>query len=195
MLFKEYTYSVLIASSSAKFVTGIMPLLPENEFAPIETAKSAGEAQRKLLERDFDIVLINTPLTDDFGIRLALDVVADSKAGALMFVKGDIYDEVCDKVCDYGVFTLSKPASSQIVHQLLKNMYAAQERFRRMEKKAATLQEKMEEIRVINHAKWVLIQNMGLTESEAHRLIEKQAMDTRQSKLAVAEGIIRTYGG
>ena len=33
MLFKEYTYSVLIASSSAKFVTGIMPLLPENEFA------------------------------------------------------------------------------------------------------------------------------------------------------------------
>ena len=180
MLFKEYTYSVLIASSSAKFVTGIMPLLPENEFAPIETAKSAGEAQRKLLERDFDIVLINTPLTDDFGIRLALDVVADSKAGVLMFVKGDIYDEVCDKVCDYGVFTLSKPA---------------QERFRRMEKKAATLQEKMEEIRVINHAKWVLIQNMGLTESEAHHLIEKQAMDTRQSKLAVAEGIIRTYGG
>ena len=86
MLFKEYTYSVLIASSSAKFVTGIMPLLPENEFAPIETAKSAGEAQRKLLERDFDIVLINTPLTDDFGIRLALDVVADSKAGVLMFV-------------------------------------------------------------------------------------------------------------
>ena len=147
------------------------------------------------MERDFDIVLINTPLTDDFGIRLALDVVADSKAGALMFVKGDIYDEVCDKVCDYGVFTLSKPASSQIVHQLIKNMYAAQERFRRMEKKAATLQEKMEEIRVINHAKWVLIQNMGLTESEAHRLIEKQSMDTRQSKLAVAEGIIRTYGG
>ena len=73
-------------------------------------------------------------------------------------------------------------------------MYAMQERFRRMEKKAATLEEKMEEIRVINHAKWILIQHMKLTEDEAHKLIEKQAMDTRRTKREIAEGIIRTYG-
>ena len=68
-----------------------------------------------------------------------------------------------------------------------------QERFRRMEKKTATLEEKMEEIRLVNHAKWVLIQNMKLSESEAHKLIEKQAMDSRRTKREVAEGIIKTY--
>ena len=68
-----------------------------------------------------------------------------------------------------------------------------QERLKRMEKKNATLEERMEEIRIVNHAKWILIQNMKMTESEAHRMIEKQSMDTRQSKREVAEGIIKTY--
>lgn len=193
MLFKEYTYSVLIVSSSEKFAASLIPLLPENQFGPIESVKNAGEARRKFVERSFDIVLINTPLTDDFGTKLALDIVTDSLSGVLMFIKGDLYDEVTDKVIDYGVFTLSKPTSTVVVHQILKNMYAMQERFKSMQKKNATLEEKMEEIRTVNHAKWVLIQNMKMTETEAHRLIEKQAMDTRRSKLDVAEGIIRTY--
>jgi len=51
----------------------------------------------------------------------------------------------------------------------------------------------MEEIRVINRAKWVLIKHVNMTEDEAHRLIEKQAMDTRTTRRAVAESIIRTY--
>lgn len=193
MLFKEYTYRVLIASSSDKFTEGIMPLLPENEFGPIETAKSAGEAKRKLLERCFDIILINTPLTDAFGTELALDAVTDTRSGALMFLKNDVYEAVTDKVIDYGVFTLAKPVSLSMIRQILKNMYAMQERFRLMEKKTARLEEKMQEIRTVNHAKWTLIRNMGITEDEAHRLIEKQAMDTRRTKSEVAEGIIRTY--
>lgn len=193
MLFKEYTYRVLIASSSDKFIEGIMPLLPENEFGPIETAKSVGEAKRKLLERGFDIILINTPLTDAFGTELALDAVTDTRSGALMFLKNDVYDAVTDKVIDYGVFTLAKPVSLSMIRQILKNMYAMQERFRLMEKKTARLEEKMQEIRTVNRAKWTLIRNMGITEEEAHRLIEKQAMDTRRTKAEIAEGIIRTY--
>ncbi len=194
MLFKDYTYSVLVVSSSSKFTTSLLPLLPINEFGPIDTAKNFGEARRKLLERNFDIVLINTPLTDDFGIRLAIDTAADSKSGVLMFVKNDVYDEVTDKVIDYGIYTLAKPVSVSLLHQILKNMYAVQERFRRIEKKNATLEEKMEEIRLVNHAKWVLIENMNVSEEEAHRAIEKQAMDTRQTKREVAEAIIKLYG-
>ncbi len=194
MLFKEYTYSVLIVSSSEKFAASIKSMLPENEFGPVRFAKNEGEARRKLADMNFDTVIINTPLVDDFGTGLALDVAADTRSGALMFVKDELYDDVTDRVIDYGVLTMSKPVSASMVHQVFKIMYAMQERFRRMEKKAATLEEKMEEIRLINHAKWTLIQHMKLTEAEAHKLIEKQAMDTRRTKREIAEGIIRTYG-
>ena len=45
----------------------------------------------------------------------------------------------------------------------------------------------------MNRAKWSLIECLKMTEEQAHRYIEKQAMDERLSKRAVAEAIIKTY--
>lgn len=193
MVFKEYTYSVLIVSSSEKFTDHILSMLPENEFGPKVAVQNSDKARRLLLDRGFDIVLINTPLNDDFGAKLASDIASDSKTAVLMFVKNDLYEDVTAKVIDWGVFTLSKPASSSTVSQVLNIMYAMQERFKLLGKKTVSLEEKMEEIRIVNRAKWILIKNVNLSEEEAHRLIEKQAMDRRTSKREIAEGIIRTY--
>ena len=52
----------------------------------------------------------------------------------------------------------------------------------------------MEEIRLANRAKMLLMQNLKMTEQEAHRYIEKEAMDRGLKKTAVAENIIKTYG-
>ena len=54
-------------------------------------------------------------------------------------------------------------------------------------------EEKIKEIRLVNRAKWLLIECLSMTEPEAHRYIEKQAMDLRISKREAAENIIRTY--
>ena len=51
----------------------------------------------------------------------------------------------------------------------------------------------MEEIRLVNRAKWVLIDQLRMTEQEAHRYIEKQAMDRCVTRRAVAESILATY--
>ena len=72
-------------------------------------------------------------------------------------------------------------------------MSSARERLRKSEKKALSIEEKMEEIRIVNRAKWILIRELKLDESEAHRYIEKQAMDRCISKRIVAEEIIKTY--
>lgn len=155
--------------------------------------KSSGEAKRLLLDRSFDIVLINTPLSDDFGSKLAEDVALNSRSGVLMFVKNDLYESVTDSAADSGVFTLSKPIAHSTLTQVINILYALCERLSLLNKKTVSLKDKMEEIRVINRAKWVLIKHVNMTEDEAHRLIEKQAMDTRTTRRAVAESIIRTY--
>lgn len=51
----------------------------------------------------------------------------------------------------------------------------------------------MEEIRIVNRAKWILISEIKMDEADAHRYIEKQAMDRCVSKREVAESIIKTY--
>ena len=55
------------------------------------------------------------------------------------------------------------------------------------------VEEKIKEIRLVNRAKWLLIECLRMTEAEAHRYIEKQAMDLRISKREAAENIIKTY--
>ena len=55
------------------------------------------------------------------------------------------------------------------------------------------LQNKLKEIRLIDRAKCVLIQYLNMTEQQAHRYIEKQSMDLRQSRVVTAESILKTY--
>ena len=72
-------------------------------------------------------------------------------------------------------------------------MSALRERMRKSVKKEISVEEKMEEIRLVNRAKWLLIEEIKMDEPAAHRYIEKQAMDRCVSRREIAEEIIRTY--
>ena len=193
MVFQERTYSVLIVTASDSFVSSVMPLLPVTDYWPVTTVRSVSEARRRIVETDFDIVLINAPLPDDFGMRLAIDICTNSGAGVLLMVKNDLFNDIYAKVTSYGVITLSKPTNLQMVAQNLRILCATRERMRQMQARQATVEEKIEEIRLVNRAKWLLIECLSMTEPEAHRYIEKQSMDERISKREVAENIIKTY--
>ncbi len=191
-MFRERVYSVLLVSAAEKFNSSLSSLLPETDFWPVRIVKNAGAARRELLERSYDLVLINTPLPDDFGTKLAIDAAEENSNETLLFVKNDLYNEIYDKVIDFGVLVLPKPLSGQMVSQSLRLMCASRERLRRMEKKAASIEEKMEEIRLVNRAKWLLIDKRGMTEEEAHRYIVKQAMDRCITRRELAEKLIQT---
>ena len=51
----------------------------------------------------------------------------------------------------------------------------------------------VEDMKIINRAKLLLITCLNMTEQEAHRYLEKQAMDMRMSKMQIAMQVIKTY--
>lgn len=185
-------YRVLVAGSGDKIFDFIAEMLPRSDYEPALRATDAGQVRRMMLDAPTDLVIINTPLPDEFGVELALDL-AEGTTGVLLLVKSEVYDQVCDKVEDSGVFTIGKPMTRQSFYSAVKLLTAMTARLTRMEKQNRTLQEKMADIRVVNRAKWLLIQRHRMTEEDAHYFIEKQAMDTRLSRREVAENIIRTY--
>ena len=189
----ERRYSVLAVSASLKFVETLRTLLPEGRYGPVTVLHDAAAARRALAENSYDLVLINTPLPDEFGTRLALDAGESSSAGVLLLVKAEHCPDIEAQVSAHGVLTLAKPTSAQLFAQTLRLLCITRERLRGMEKKAVTLQEKMEEIRLVNRAKWLLIEELKMTEQEAHRYIEKQAMDRCVTRRAVAEQILSIY--
>mgnify|MGYP000120218184 FL=1 len=193
MEFTERRYSVLLVSSSPKFNESMLALLPESRFYPVAAVSDVSSAQRRLLENKYDIVIINAPLPDDFGTRLALNICDNSGAGVLLLVKAEHYPDINGRISPFGVLVLPKPATSQAVSQSLQLLCGTRERLRRMEQKTASIEEKMEEIRIINRAKLLLMEQLKMTEKEAHRFIEKQAMDRCVTRITIAQSILSTY--
>lgn len=192
MATEKRKYRVLVADSGDKIYEYISQSLPRSDYDPIVKAGDAGEVRRMMLDTPADIVIINTPLRDEFGTELAIDL-AEGTAGVLLLVKNELYDQVCYKAEDSGVLTLGKPTSRQGFYSAVKLLTAMTARLSRLEKVNHTLQEKMADIRVVNRAKWLLIEHHHMKEQDAHYFIEKQAMDTRLSRREVAENIIRSY--
>ena len=192
MNLEERIYSVLIVSAAAKLNTALSSFLTHPRYGPVKTVSSVSAAKRAWSEQDFDFVIINSPLPDDAGLRFAIDTAA-REAVVLLLVSADAYEEVQERTARHGVFTLYKPLSRPTLALALSWMESARERMRKLEQKTLSFEEKMEEIRIVNRAKWLLISELKMDEPQAHRYIEKQAMDQCVSKREIAEDILRTY--
>ena len=170
-----------------------MPMLPPSEYYPVCFTRNIAAARRELLSRDYDFVIINAPLPDDPGTRFAIDACGRSDMVVLLLLLPENFEEVNERVTSHGVFTLQVPFPASTLRQCLKWMISARERLRGLEKRAASMDEKMEEIRLVNRAKWLLIEFLSMTEADAHRLIEKRAMDTRRDRAEIAQEILDSY--
>ena len=103
-----------------------------------------------------------------------------------------VYD-ISPDIEDAGVFVLPKPVSPEFFYQAVKLLIASRKRVQVLENENVKLQKKIDEIRLIDRAKCILIQYLQMTEPQAHKYIEKQAMNLRQSRLQTAESILKTY--
>ena len=193
MVFNDRTYSVLIVSSSEKFAATLSGLLPGAFYYPIKTVSNIASAKRMTLEKKFDIVLINSPLPDDFGSSFAIDISATKNTVCMVFIKSELEQEMSGKLNERGVYTIIKPNSPQNIMQAMNYLATTRERLRVLESKSLSLEEKMEEIKLVNRAKWLLIKHLKMTENDAHHYLEKQAMNRGCSRRDVAEVIINTY--
>ena len=185
-------YKVLVAGANDKTFALLQTLLPGSSYDLPLRAGSAGEAKRMALDYAVDIAILNAPMRDEFGTQLALNLARDN-VGVLLLVPGESFDGVRDQVEDEGVMALAKPLTRQTLEMGLHMITALRGKLLQMDRRNRALQEKMTDIRTINRAKWLLIEQLRMTESEAHYYIERQAMDTRLSRREVAENILRSY--
>lgn len=190
---REKTDSVLLVSGSEQATAALKAALPAARFAPVDAVESA-EAARTWLERqDCALVIVNAPLVDASGTAFARAMSRDACHGVLLLMPADEYESACAALSGTGVLTLKKPANPSLLRQALELLLAMRERLCAMEQKTHTLELKMADIRIVNRAKWVLIEQLKMDEAAAHRYIEKQAMNQQRTRREIAESILTTY--
>lgn len=177
MVFQSDTYSVLLVSASEKLNTAMTSALPPTDFWPVRTVRSISQARRLTLENPFDLVLVNSPLPDGSGLQFCIDVCAESESGVLLLVPGEDYEETYYEALPHGVMTLSRPVTREVLSHSLRLLCAVRERLRSVRRAQSTVEEKMEELRLVNKAKWALMERRGMSEDEAHKAILRRAME------------------
>lgn len=183
----------LIISNTENSIAYFTEMLNAASCGNIVTLHSCTEARRHLLDYEFDLVIINAPLRDETGEDLAREIASRGSSQVILVVKSEYFDAV-SAVCEGdGVLTVAKPINKTVFWSTLKLVRAAQSRIVRMQTENSKLKQKIEDIRVIDRAKCLLISYLNMTEQEAHRYIEKQAMDMRLGKRAIAQEILKTY--
>lgn len=183
--------SILIVSASEQFDVVVKKSL--KGFITIESKRSGSQARRAALERDYDVVAINAPLPDESGEALALDIAEKSPASVLLVVPAQIYEDVLECVTDAGVLVITKPSPRGRVDKALRFLMALRGRMRQLERKVQSVEEKMEEMRLVTRAKLLLMEKKHMSEDEAHRYIGKQAMDAGVSRGIIASRILEDY--
>lgn len=181
------SYRVLLISPGGRCPAAVTELFRDCDVDTVE-ARSSRDAMESCA---YDIVLVNAHAFAD-AERTALDA-AKSSAAVLMLVPECDYASARDKMTKFGVFVLPKPTTQATMSVAVDFLKTACERFRAEARRAGIVEEKIADMKLLNRAKWMLIDNLQMTEAEAHRYIERQAMDRCEPKRAVAESIINTY--
>ena len=185
--------STLIISSTEKTNGFFKEMLNAAGINQIVTLNTVAEARRLLLEQDFDLVIVNSPLPDESGESFSRQIASGDSSQVILVVKDECFDALSAACESDGVLMVAKPVSKPVFRSALLLARSAQGRLRRLQDENFRLKQKLEDIRIINRAKYILITYLNMSEQEAHRFIEKQAMDMRAAKRVVAEGILKTY--
>lgn len=184
--------NILIAGKTEEICDSIAQLLLELDCDNISTFTS-GAIIRGVDISKFDSVIISTPLSDEFGLDLVADISKDAKNGIVVLAKREIADEVQKKIRFTGAFVLPRPFNKAMLIQTIKLAEIAHIGMAKLEEENRQLTQQLSDMKIVNRAKSMLMQYLNLTEDQAHRHIQKQAMDLRKTQRAVAEDILKTY--
>ena len=184
------SHSVLLVSRDSKIISQITAFLAPPLFE-LTTTSDFNEARRLATERSFNIVIADSG--DGYDTDFAINI-ADSYSTILLLVPNEHFDEISYRVEGYGILTITKPFEPFYFYNMVKIAIAVQYKVQVLSSQTTKLKVKMEEIKLVNRAKMLLMSNMNMTEQEAHRYIEKEAMDRGMKRTAISEEIIKTYG-
>ena len=135
-------YSILIVSAVEQLNTFVKKNISDRHFTTIEVRKSAALAAQELLNRHYDVIIVNAPLPDNFGVDFVLDICGRYTSGIIILSPGEVADDVTERVIDHGVVVLAKPMTARGLVRNIRHLIAIQNKFHDTEKKLLSMEDK-----------------------------------------------------
>ncbi|WP_434796700.1 ANTAR domain-containing response regulator [Terrisporobacter vanillatitrophus] len=185
--------NILIVSSSNKskeLLTNIAKESGEYDVLNVENSFQCREIIKKM---NVDLIIINSPLSDDYGENLAIFANENTNSSIILIVKNNSPKESIYNVESKGIYIMEKPLNKLMLINTINSYIIHRRRFNSIINENEKLNKKINDIKLIDRAKLTLIQYLKMSEEESHKYIEKQAMDLRITKVEVAKNILKIY--
>ena len=187
------TRRVLIAEDEALIRMDLAEMLGEEGYDVVGQAADGARAIELAEELRPDLVVMDVKMPVLDGIAAA-QRIAEQRIAPVVILTAFSQRDLVERARDAGAMAyLVKPFNRQDLVPAIEMAVSRFSELSALEFEVADLTERLEARKAVERAKTVLQDQLGISEPEAFRWIQKTAMDLRLSMRQVADGVI-THG-
>ncbi len=184
---------VVIAEDEALIRMDLAEMLGEEGYDVVGQAADGERAVSLARELRPDLVVLDVKMPRLDGITAA-QRIAEERIAPVVILTAFSQRELVERARDAGAMAyLVKPFAKQDLTPAIEMAMSRFAEVQMLASEVADLTERLEARKLIDRAKTVLQDQLGLSEPQAFRWIQKTAMDLRLSMRQVAEGVL-THG-
>lgn len=181
---------IVIADDDSTFRKNLKLMLTKAGYVVTGEAEDGLSALKIIRSREPELVILNSKLGVVDGFEVAKIVEEDRLAPVLLLANYN-QQELLSKAKDCMISAiLVKPIDEANLFSTIEITLFNNIRVVKLQKQVQELTETLESRKVIERAKGILMENLGISETEAFKRIQKQSMNKRASMKAIADAII-----
>jgi AmiR/NasT family two-component response regulator len=184
---------IIVAEDEAIIRMDLIEMLREAGYNVIGEAANGREAISLARHLKPDLAILDVKMPEIDGISAA-ELIVNEKLAAVLMLTAFSQRELVERARDAGAMAyLVKPFSIGDLTPAIEMALGRYAQIQALEAEVGELGERLEARKLVDRAKGVLMANLGITEPEAFKWIQKAAMDQRSSMSAVSEGVLAHY--
>ena len=184
---------VIVAEDEAIIRMDLIEMLREAGYNVIGEAANGREAISLARHLKPDLAILDVKMPEIDGISAA-ELIVSEKLAAVLMLTAFSQRELVERARDAGAMAyLVKPFSISDLTPAIEMALGRYAQIQALEAEVGELGERLEARKLVDRAKGVLMTNLGISEPEAFKWIQKAAMDQRSSMSAISEGVLAHY--
>ncbi len=182
---------VLVADDEHLVAAGISNGLTGLGYTVIGPSRDGHEAIELCRSDPPDLALLDIRMPNCNGLEAAA-IVFQQLHVPVVILTAYSDPEYVSTASETGVFGfLLKPASQDQLRVCLDVAWGRFREYLNQDEQIVSLKQRLEDRKTIEQAKWLVVKHKQVTEPEAMKLIQRQARDTRQPLVDVAQSILQ----
>ncbi len=181
---------IVLVDSDDAFRKNIKSILVKLGYWVVGETGDGLSALKMVRARQPDLLIIEAGLTGMDGLEVA-KILHEDKLAPVVVVASKFTQSILEKAKESRVSALLlKPLDEITLMSAVELAMSSYQEIVDLENKVKELKEAIETRKIVERAKGILMESMGLSEGEAFKRMQKQSMNKRISMRQVAEAVI-----